>query len=150
MRLIEFRCEVDPTKIAIWYSESLFLRLSGEAAGVLAQEGKLDLRNLKPLRKLNSPGHIGLNGSLADLVLGAREYATRNKARDPISGGSLAVMHIVQNHYASVAQIFYDPPKGVLNTMFSVPQGKSFLTLYIHALNSIFISDTRSSMKIIS
>lgn len=42
-------------------------------------------------------------------------------------------MHIVQNHYASVAQIFYDPPKGVLNTMFSVPQGMSFfLFLFLY------------------
>lgn len=36
--------------MGIWYSEELFLRLSGEVAGVLASEGKLDLKNLKPLR----------------------------------------------------------------------------------------------------
>lgn len=49
------RCDIDPTKVAVWYSEELFLRLSGEAAGVLAAEAKLDLRKLKPLRESGEP-----------------------------------------------------------------------------------------------
>ena len=56
--------------------------------------------------------------------LGAREYATRAKARDPISGGSVAVLSMVTKYHKGVAEIFYNPPKGLLNTMFAIPQGE--------------------------
>lgn len=54
---------------------------------------------------------------------GAREYGTRAKARDPISGGSVAVLSMVTKYHKGVAEIFYNPPKGILNTMFAIPQG---------------------------
>lgn len=42
------------------------------------------------------------------------------------------MLHMVSNHYGGVAQIFYNPPKGILNTMTAVPQGMLDLIVALH------------------
>ena len=32
---------------------------------------------------------------------------------------------MVTKYHKGVAEIFYNPPKGILNTMFAIPQGES-------------------------
>ncbi len=43
-------CELDPSRIATWYSPDLVLRLSSAAAGLLHEEKKLDIGLVEPLR----------------------------------------------------------------------------------------------------
>lgn len=55
------RCDIIPSKAAIWYSQEYNLHLSGIAAGVLVDEGKLSFKTLEPNRKLfftNKPDHF--------------------------------------------------------------------------------------------
>jgi hypothetical protein len=63
---------------------------------------------------------------------GAREYQSRWRTTDPITGGSTAVLHMVSDHYSGIAQIFYNPPKGIINTMTSIPQGMLDLVVGLH------------------
>lgn len=68
-----------------------------------AEERSLDFKKLKPLR--------------------SKEYPTKAEATDPISGGAAAILRTITNHYAGIAQIFYNPPKGIVNTTTAIPQG---------------------------
>lgn len=44
------RCDVDPSLVAVWWSDALALRLSGFAAQTLADAKKLDLKKLEQAR----------------------------------------------------------------------------------------------------
>lgn len=44
------RCDIDPTRIAYWWSPELLLRLSGAVAGALVEKGKITFDKLEPLR----------------------------------------------------------------------------------------------------
>lgn len=46
------RCDIDPNRVAVWYSPKHRLRLSACAAQVLAEAGELDISQLKLHRKL--------------------------------------------------------------------------------------------------
>ena len=105
----------------MWWSDKHYLRLSGAAAAILAEAKKVDMEKLRPLSVSLNP--LNRRKPIADQE-GAREYATRAKARDPISGGSVAVLSMVTKYHKGVAEIFYNPPKGILNTMFAIPQGE--------------------------
>lgn len=51
---------------------------------------------------------------------------------DPFTGGTTAILHTVAMHYAGIAQLFYNPPKGIVNTVTSVPQGIAGIILDVH------------------
>ena len=44
------RCELENSRLAMWYSPELVMRMSGRAAGVLEEAKKLDIAKLQPLR----------------------------------------------------------------------------------------------------
>ncbi len=46
-------CQVDPDRVALWWSDDLALRLSGLAAQTLADAKLLDMKKLEPHRKIN-------------------------------------------------------------------------------------------------
>ncbi|WWC93206.1 hypothetical protein V866_000039 [Kwoniella sp. B9012] len=57
--LLNMRCDVDPTRVAIWWSDQYCLKLSGASAGLLAKEDKLDLKKLAPHPELSEKGEKG-------------------------------------------------------------------------------------------
>ncbi|KAJ1310549.1 hypothetical protein OPQ81_007279 [Rhizoctonia solani] len=101
--LLNMRCDIDPHKLAEWWSPEYYLRLSGFAVTVLLEEGLLDMKKIQRHR--------------------TKEYETRKKATDPITGGSIEIMRTVTHYYAGIAQIFYSPIKGIINTTTAIPRG---------------------------
>ncbi|KAL7411250.1 hypothetical protein BDY24DRAFT_397194 [Mrakia frigida] len=101
--LTRMRCELDPSRVAVWWSSDLCLRLSAFAAQVLADAGKLKLNRLIPHR--------------------AKEYDTKRKATDPISGGAAAALAAVTDFYLGVGTILFNPAKGAINTATALPIG---------------------------
>lgn len=59
--------------------------------------------------------------------LGAKDYDTRKHVSDPITGGAVAIFSTVLNYQAGIAQIFYNPPKGIINTTTAIPKGAADL-----------------------
>ncbi|CUA72150.1 Sterol 3-beta-glucosyltransferase UGT80A2 [Rhizoctonia solani] len=101
--LLNMRCDIDPHKLAEWWSPEYYLRLSGFAVTVLINAGLLDMKKLQRHR--------------------TKEYETHKKATDPITGGSIEIMRTVTHYYAGIAQIFYSPIKGIINTTTAIPRG---------------------------
>ncbi|WVQ94968.1 hypothetical protein IAU59_002059 [Kwoniella sp. CBS 9459] len=101
--LLNMRCDIDPSQAAHWWSDDLCMKMSGTVAAVLAEKGKLDWKSLEPHR--------------------AKEYDSRKGISDPLSGGATAILGTVTGYYAGIAQIFYDPPKGIINTATAIPKG---------------------------
>ncbi|CAE6434741.1 unnamed protein product [Rhizoctonia solani] len=101
--LLNMRCDIDPHKLAEWWSPEYYLRLSGFAATTLIEAGLLDMKKLQQHR--------------------TKEYDTHKKATDPVTGGSIEIMRTVTHYYASIAQIFYSPIKGIINTTTAIPMG---------------------------
>lgn len=48
--LLNMRCDIDPTRVALWWSEDLCLKLSGAAAALLVASKKIDMKKLEPHR----------------------------------------------------------------------------------------------------
>ncbi|QRW26844.1 glycosyltransferase family 1 protein [Rhizoctonia solani] len=101
--LLNMRCDIDPHKLAEWWSPEHYLRLSGFAATTLTEAGLLDTKKIQRHR--------------------TKEYETHKKATDPITGGSIEIMRTVTHYYAGIAQIFYSPIKGIINTTTAIPKG---------------------------
>ncbi|CAE6479214.1 unnamed protein product [Rhizoctonia solani] len=101
--LLNMRCDIDPHKLAEWWSPEHYLRLSGFAVTVLIDAGLLDIKKLQHHR--------------------TKEYETHKMATDPITGGSIEIMRTVTHYYAGIAQIFYSPIKGIINTTTAIPRG---------------------------
>ncbi|WVR09698.1 hypothetical protein IAU60_006774 [Kwoniella sp. DSM 27419] len=101
--LLNMRCDVDPSRAAIWWSEKLHLKLSGAAAGLLEREGRLKLSDLTPHR--------------------AREYVTDAHTHDPLFGTLGGFFHATAHSVGSVAQLFYRPAEGAVNTFWGIPKG---------------------------
>ncbi|OCF77518.1 hypothetical protein I204_01506 [Kwoniella mangroviensis CBS 8886] len=101
--LLNMRCDVDPDQLATWWSDKLCLRLSGSVAALMVESGKLDWKELEIHR--------------------AKEYDSKRRVVDPISGGASAIFGTITGYYAGIAQIFYNPPKGIINTTTAIPKG---------------------------
>ncbi|WVQ90328.1 hypothetical protein IAS59_004106 [Cryptococcus gattii] len=87
--LLNMRCDILPSRAAIWYSPEYNLRLSGIAAGVLVDEGKLSFKALEPNRPVEYPVDI------AD--------------SDPIIGGAQAFFHALTASVSNVLHMFDQP-----------------------------------------
>lgn len=80
------RCDLDPSRVAVWYWDDQFLRLSAFAAQTLADAGKLDFSKLTVHR--------------------SKEYDSRKIPSDPLTAGVTEVLRTVTNYYEGIAQIF--------------------------------------------
>ncbi|OCF44519.1 hypothetical protein I317_01591 [Kwoniella heveanensis CBS 569] len=100
--LLNMRCDIDPSRVAIWWSDELCLKLSGAVAGLLAQEGKVNYKQLVPHRP--------------------REYETDRHHDDVWTGGVASVFHVVTYSLGSVAELFYRPAAGTINTFWGIPK----------------------------
>ncbi|AFR96358.2 UDP-glucose,sterol transferase [Cryptococcus neoformans C23] len=87
--LLSMRCDIIPSRAAIWYSPEYNLHLSGIAAGVLVDEGKLSFKTLEP----NRP----------------KEYPVNIADSDPIIGGAQAFFLALTASVLNVLHMFNQP-----------------------------------------
>jgi hypothetical protein len=76
-------CELDPQRIAVWYSRTYKLRLSAFAAQTLAEHGEIDINKLDLHRTSGEDICLLIMYSIS---LGSREYDTHLAASDPVTG----------------------------------------------------------------
>ncbi|KAG9102858.1 hypothetical protein FRC06_000972 [Ceratobasidium sp. 370] len=127
--LLNMRCDVDPSRLAEWWSPEHCLRFSGFVAATLIDAKLIDMKRLQPHR--------------------TKEYDTHKQATDPITGGSIEIMRTVTHYYAGIAQIFYSPLKGIINTTTAIPRGVMSIIGGVsegfHNVPSLYGSDVRQT-----
>ncbi|KAG9038416.1 hypothetical protein FRB95_001273 [Tulasnella sp. JGI-2019a] len=101
--LLNMRCDLDPHRVAVWWSSEHCLKLSAFAVQILVNKKQLSMEKLQPHR--------------------TKEYDTSKKSTDPITGGASAIFWTITNYYTGIAQIFTNPAKGVINTATAIPRG---------------------------
>ncbi|KAJ6606176.1 UDP-Glycosyltransferase/glycogen phosphorylase [Mycena vulgaris] len=110
--LLNMRCDLDPSRLAIWWSTEYCLKLSAFAAQVLVDAKLLDMSSLDQHR--------------------TKEYDTRKQVSDPVTGGASAIYWTVTHYYAGIAQIFYSPVKGIIKTTTAIPRGVMDIVTSVH------------------
>ncbi|PBK83146.1 glycosyltransferase family 1 protein [Armillaria gallica] len=110
--LKNMRCDLDPSRIAAWWSAKHCLKLSAFAAQVLVDARELDVGKLDVHR--------------------SKEYNLPKGVSDPITGGSSAVFWTITHSCAGVAKIFYSPVSGIIQTATALPQGAMRIVTSIH------------------
>ncbi|KAJ1305710.1 hypothetical protein OPQ81_010445 [Rhizoctonia solani] len=116
--LLDMRCDLDPRRVATWYSRSHKLRLSAFAAQVLAEKGVLDLNKLELHR--------------------SREYVTRVQPTNPISGTLGPTLGVVGDVLGGVGGLFTArPEKGVIKLVKAGPEAaRGILEGLHHGMNN--------------
>ncbi|KAJ7684426.1 glycosyltransferase family 1 protein [Mycena polygramma] len=110
--LLNMRCDLDPSRLAVWWSTEYCLKLSGFAAQVLIDAKLLNLSSLDQHRP--------------------KEYETRKQVSDPVTGGASAIYWTVTHWYGGIAQIFYSPVKGIIKTTTAIPRGVMDIVSSVH------------------
>jgi hypothetical protein len=94
------RCDLDPDRVAIWWSEKLALRLSALAAQVLVNAKLINMKSLEPhsmWQLLNKRKSAYGRSRVMSISSGAKEYLTRRTIADPMSAGvgAMALLNTV-------------------------------------------------------
>ncbi|KAJ6500720.1 UDP-Glycosyltransferase/glycogen phosphorylase [Mycena sanguinolenta] len=110
--LLNMRCDLEPSRLAVWWSTEYCLKLSGFAAQVLAEAKLLDFSSLDPHR--------------------SKEYDTRKEVSNPVTGGASAIYWTITNYYAGIAKIFYSPVQGIIKTTTAIPRGVMDIVAQVH------------------
>ncbi|KAF7359127.1 Sterol 3-beta-glucosyltransferase UGT80A2 [Mycena sanguinolenta] len=110
--LLNMRCDLDPSRLAVWWSTEYCLKLSGFAAQVLGDAKVLDFSSLDPHR--------------------TKEYDTRKEVSNPVTGGASAIYWTVTHYYAGIAKIFYSPVQGIIKTTTAIPHGVMDIVAGVH------------------
>ncbi|KAK0458622.1 UDP-Glycosyltransferase/glycogen phosphorylase [Desarmillaria tabescens] len=110
--LKNMRCDLDPSRLAVWWSTKYCLKLSAFAAQVLVETRELDMGSLDAHR--------------------SKEYNIRKGVSDPVTGGSSAIFWTVTHYYDGIAKIFYSPVSGIVQTTTAIPQGVMKIVTNIH------------------
>ncbi|CAE7079432.1 unnamed protein product [Rhizoctonia solani] len=93
MPLLNMRCDLDPTRVAVWYSPTHNMRLSAFAAQVLSEAGYIDINKLDLHR--------------------SREYDTQAEVSDPLTGTLSPAMKIFNDLGRGVSKLPSRPDKGM-------------------------------------
>ncbi|THU98408.1 glycosyltransferase family 1 protein [Dendrothele bispora CBS 962.96] len=127
--LKNMRCDLDPSRVAVWWSTDYCLKLSAFAAQTLIEARQLNQNSLD----LHRP----------------KEYQTRRPVTDPVTGGASAIFWTVTHYYGGIAQIFYSPVQGIINTTTAIPRGllKIFTSVHegFHNAPKLYGSEVRES-----
>ncbi|KAJ8093380.1 hypothetical protein PM082_020237 [Marasmius tenuissimus] len=102
--LKNMRCDLDPTRLATWWSTEHCLKLSGFAAQTLADAGKLDMATL-------------------DLHRSKEYILTKKLVTDPVTGGATAIFWSVTHLAEGIVQSIVSPRKGLIRTGVAIPLG---------------------------
>lgn len=108
------RCDLDPGRVASWYSPKLKMRMSAFAAQVLAEEGYIKLKKLKLYRE--PPIHTYTNVLEYNIRYnhaGSREYHPHVGPSDPITGAVPPAIKILNDFGRGVAKLPSEPVRGV-------------------------------------
>ncbi|KAG8861244.1 hypothetical protein FRB96_003194 [Tulasnella sp. 330] len=97
--LLNMRCDLDPTRVAVWWSTEHCLKLSAFAAQILVDSQQLLMEKLQPHR--------------------TKEYDTSKKSTDPITADRRDVGDFLDDHEL----LYWDPAKGVIDTATAIPRG---------------------------
>lgn len=84
--MIPARCDLDPSRVAVWYWDEQLLKLSAFAAEALAEAGHLSFDSLSIHR--------------------SKEYNSSKLAIDPLTGGATEVLRNVTHELSGITQIF--------------------------------------------
>ncbi|KAJ7272823.1 UDP-Glycosyltransferase/glycogen phosphorylase [Mycena rebaudengoi] len=132
--LLNMRCDLDPSRLAVWWSTEFCLKFSGFAAQVLFEAKLLDLASLDPHR--------------------TKEYETHKQATDPVTGGVSGIYWTVTHWYGGIAQIFYSPVQGIINTTTAIPRGVMEIVSLTHEglynAPKLYGSEVRKTGKVTS
>ncbi|KIO22728.1 glycosyltransferase family 1 protein [Tulasnella calospora MUT 4182] len=101
--LLNMRCDLDPQRVAVWWSQEHYLRLSAFAAQILVDAKVMKYENLLPHRP--------------------KEFDTRKKIQDPITGGLGALFWTVTHMHIGVAEIFYKKD-GIITATTAFPRAQ--------------------------
>ncbi|KAJ7582522.1 glycosyltransferase family 1 protein [Mycena floridula] len=110
--LKNMRCDIDPSRVAVWWSTEHCLKLSAFVVHTLVQAKKLHQSSLDPHR--------------------TKEYDTQKPVSDPITGGASAIFWTVTHYYGGIAEIFYSPINGVVHTTTAIPLGVMKIVTSVH------------------
>ncbi|KAF5386949.1 hypothetical protein D9615_002027 [Tricholomella constricta] len=110
--LLNMRCDLDSSKLAVWWSTEHCLKLSAFAAQALADAKQLDMDTLDMHSK-----------SLQMLF---------RQVSDPVTGGASAIFWTITHYYAGIAEIFYSPIKGIIHTTTAIPRGVVDIVASVH------------------
>ncbi|KDN37111.1 hypothetical protein RSAG8_10386, partial [Rhizoctonia solani AG-8 WAC10335] len=90
---VDARCDLDPTRVAVWYSPKHKMRLSAFAAQLLSEAGYIDINKFELHR--------------------SREYASHADVSDPVSGTLSPAMKIFNDLGRGVSKLPTRPDKGM-------------------------------------
>ncbi|KAF5392333.1 hypothetical protein D9757_001426 [Collybiopsis confluens] len=110
--LKNMRCDLDPSRLAVWWSTEHCLKLSAFAAQTLIDAKLLQLQSLD----LHRP----------------KEYETYKPPSDPLTGGASAIFWTVTHYYGGIAELFYSPVKGIIHTTTAIPEGVMRIVSNVH------------------
>ncbi|KAJ3846924.1 glycosyltransferase family 1 protein [Lentinula lateritia] len=130
--LKNMRCDLDPSKVAVWWSTEHCLKFSAFATQTLINAQLLNLKGLD----LHRP----------------KEYETHRPPPDPLTGGASAIFWTVTHYYGGIAELFYSPVKGIIHTTTAIPKGVMKIVSSIHEgfhnMPKLYGSDVRQPGKV--
>ncbi|KAJ3732112.1 glycosyltransferase family 1 protein [Lentinula guzmanii] len=130
--LKNMRCDLDPSKIAVWWSTDHCLKFSAFAAQTLINAKLLEQKSLD----LHRP----------------KEYETYRPSPDPVTGGASAIFWTVTHYYGGIAELFYSPVEGIIHTTTAIPKGVMKIVSSIHEgfhnMPKLYGSDVRQPGKV--
>ncbi|KAG8898178.1 hypothetical protein FRC00_003165 [Tulasnella sp. 408] len=112
----------DPQRVAVWWSQEHYLRLSAFAAQILVDAKVIKYENLLPHR-MSQKIEVSMDGNLnGRRSIGPKEFDTRKKIQDPITGGLGALFWTLTHLNMGVAEIFYKKT-GIISAATAFPRG---------------------------
>ncbi|KZV90217.1 UDP-Glycosyltransferase/glycogen phosphorylase [Exidia glandulosa HHB12029] len=130
--LLNMRCDLDPSRVAVWWSTKHCLKLSAFAAQVLLDDQRIKMEHLD----LHRP----------------KEYDSRKQYTDPITAGVVSMFWMLVKAPMGVAELFYNPVDGIIHTTTALPNGFMKLVIHfhegLHNLPTLYGSTVRSHKPI--
>ncbi|KAG6852494.1 hypothetical protein C0991_011514 [Blastosporella zonata] len=130
--LLNMRCDLDPSRLAVWWSTEHYLKLSAFAAQTLADMKLLDMDKLDVHSMPPSVFLLQYPPALIHLPTGSKDYDSNKPVSDPISGGADAIFWTITHYYASIVEIFQNPVNGIIHTTTAIPQGVVGIIASVH------------------
>ncbi|KZV82173.1 glycosyltransferase family 1 protein [Exidia glandulosa HHB12029] len=110
--LLNMRCDLEPERVAVWWSTKHCLKLSAFAAQVLLEDKRIKMEHLD----LHRP----------------KEYDSMKKYTDPITAGVVSLFWMIAKAPMGVAEMFYNPVDGIIHTTTAIPNGFMKLIVNFH------------------
>jgi len=105
--LLNMRCDVDPSRAAVWWSTEHCLKLSAFAAQILAIAGLISIDDLDLHR--------------------SKEYDAFKSAPGPMGSTAASAIYSITHQVATKAQIVYKPIRRITKTTAAIPGGVMLL-----------------------